>query len=187
MKFLNFFLLLWVIFALLDPVPDSQSGSEYGYTTWMDPIRIRIRNTGLVIFIYFLLLICLYWQVWYADHRGMSRDEAEMEYLKIAQVHTVPVPFIFVPTSNNLKILFCSRNAALKLIFLSSNYINAWYTYVCRCCILILIILVNCARIFRQPVGARNRLGIDLSYRPARLHRLAELIPSNQFLGYFKN
>ena len=24
-------------------------------------------------------------QVWYADHRGMSRDEAEMEYLKIAQ------------------------------------------------------------------------------------------------------
>ena len=22
---------------------------------------------------------------WYADHRGMSRDEAEMEYLKIAQ------------------------------------------------------------------------------------------------------
>jgi hypothetical protein len=23
---------------------------------------------------------------WYADHRGMSRDEAEMEYLKIAQV-----------------------------------------------------------------------------------------------------
>ena len=25
-------------------------------------------------------------QDWYADHRGMSRDEAEMEYLKIAQV-----------------------------------------------------------------------------------------------------
>jgi merlin protein len=24
-------------------------------------------------------------KVWYADHRGMSRDEAEMEYLKIAQ------------------------------------------------------------------------------------------------------
>lgn len=22
---------------------------------------------------------------WYADHRGMSRDEVEMEYLKIAQ------------------------------------------------------------------------------------------------------
>lgn len=24
-------------------------------------------------------------KVWYADHRGMSRDEAEIEYLKIAQ------------------------------------------------------------------------------------------------------
>jgi hypothetical protein len=27
MKFLNFFLLLWVIFALLDPDPDSKCGS----------------------------------------------------------------------------------------------------------------------------------------------------------------
>jgi hypothetical protein len=27
MKFLNFFLLLWVIFALLDPDPDSEYGS----------------------------------------------------------------------------------------------------------------------------------------------------------------
>lgn len=24
-------------------------------------------------------------KIWYADHRGMSRDEAEMEYLKITQ------------------------------------------------------------------------------------------------------
>lgn len=24
-------------------------------------------------------------KIWYADHRGMSQDEAEMEYLKIAQ------------------------------------------------------------------------------------------------------
>ena len=33
---------------------------------------------------------------WYADHRGMSRDEAEMEYLKIAQVrHTCKLPDYF--------------------------------------------------------------------------------------------
>lgn len=24
-------------------------------------------------------------RIWYADHQGMTRDEAEMEYLKIAQ------------------------------------------------------------------------------------------------------
>jgi hypothetical protein len=30
---------------------------------------------------------------------------------------------------------------------------------------------------------ARNRVGIGLSYRPARLHRLAEFIPWNRFLG----
>ncbi len=32
-------------------------------------------------------------------------------------------------------------------------------------------------------MGARNLGGIGLSYRPARLHRLAELIPWNQFRG----
>jgi hypothetical protein len=38
-------------------------------------------------------------------------------------------------------------------------------------------------------MGARNRGGIGLSYRPARPHRLAEFIPWNQFRGpiSFKN
>jgi hypothetical protein len=35
---------------------------------------------------------------------------------------------------------------------------------------------VACAEIFKQSMGARNRLGIGLSYRPARLHSLAVLI-----------
>ncbi len=39
------------------------------------------------------------------------------------------------------------------------------------------------AGIFKQSMGARNREGIGLSYRPARLHRLAEFIPWNRFLG----
>jgi hypothetical protein len=33
------------------------------------------------------------------------------------------------------------------------------------------------ADIFKQSMGARNRVGIGLSYRPARLQRLAESIP----------
>jgi hypothetical protein len=39
------------------------------------------------------------------------------------------------------------------------------------------------AGIFKQSMGARNRVGIGLSYRPARLHRLAESIPWNRFKG----
>jgi hypothetical protein len=35
-------------------------------------------------------------------------------------------------------------------------------------------------------MGDRNRVGIGLSYRPARLHSLAELIPWNRFLGSLK-
>jgi hypothetical protein len=39
------------------------------------------------------------------------------------------------------------------------------------------------AGIFKKSMGARHRGGIGLSYRPARLHRLAELMPWNRFLG----
>ncbi len=37
----------------------------------------------------------------------------------------------------------------------------------------------NRAGIFKQSMGARNQVGIGLSYRPARLHRLVEFIPWN--------
>ncbi len=40
------------------------------------------------------------------------------------------------------------------------------------------------AGIFKESTGARNRGGRGLSYRPARLHRLAEFIPWNQFRGH---
>ncbi len=39
------------------------------------------------------------------------------------------------------------------------------------------------AGIFKQFKGARNRVGIGLLYQPVRLHRLAESIPWNKFLG----
>ncbi len=39
------------------------------------------------------------------------------------------------------------------------------------------------AGILEQSLGAKNRAGIGLYYRPTRLHRLADLIPWNQLLG----
>ncbi len=39
------------------------------------------------------------------------------------------------------------------------------------------------AGIFKKSMGARHRVGIWLSYRPARLHRLSELMPWDRFLG----
>ncbi len=44
-----------------------------------------------------------------------------------------------------------------------------------------------CAGILEQYMGSRNRVGLGLSYRPARIHRLAESIPWNRFLGFLKN
>ncbi len=39
------------------------------------------------------------------------------------------------------------------------------------------------AGIFKPCMGARNRVRIGLSYRPASLHKLSEFIPWNRFLG----
>ncbi len=39
---------------------------------------------------------------------------------------------------------------------------------------------------FKQSREARNRVGIGLSYQPASLNRLAELIPWSRFLGSLK-
>ncbi len=36
---------------------------------------------------------------------------------------------------------------------------------------------VSCAGIFKQSMGDGNRVGIGLSYRPARLHSLPEVVP----------
>jgi hypothetical protein len=45
-------------------------------------------------------------------------------------------------------------------------------------------IKLTSAGILEQSMGVRNRVGIGLSYRPDRQHRLAESIPWNRFLGY---
>jgi len=45
---------------------------------------------------------------------------------------------------------------------------------------------VSSAGIFQQTMGARNRVGIGMLYRPARLHRLAALFPWNRFLCSIK-
>jgi hypothetical protein len=42
------------------------------------------------------------------------------------------------------------------------------------------------AGIFKQSLRARNRVGIGLSYRPARLNMLAQLNAWNRFLGSLK-
>ncbi len=43
-----------------------------------------------------------------------------------------------------------------------------------------------CARILEQSIGASNRVGTGLSYRPCQVHRLAESIFWNRFLGFLK-
>jgi hypothetical protein len=48
------------------------------------------------------------------------------------------------------------------------------------------LVLQPSAGIFKKSLGASNRLGIGLWYRPSRLHRLAEFNPWNRFLVSLK-
>jgi hypothetical protein len=45
----------------------------------------------------------------------------------------------------------------------------------------------SCAGIFKQSMGARNKVGLWLSYRPARLHNLAEIGFLESILGHRKS
>ncbi len=53
------------------------------------------------------------------------------------------------------------------------SQVEILFTHICRLC----------WNFFKQSIGARNRAGIGLSDRPARLHSLAELVPWKRFLG----
>jgi hypothetical protein len=79
---------------------------------------------------------------------------------------------------------------------LAENVINLWQMrhrvlssvldFSCPVCLWNSSLTTGRAGIFKQSLGARNRGGIEFSYRPARLNRLAELIPRYRFLGSLK-
>ncbi len=56
------------------------------------------------------------------------------------------------------------------------HYLQWWLLVAVNTCL-----IASSAGIFKQSMGARNRVGIRLSYRPARLHSLAELVPWSRF------
>lgn len=64
-------------------------------------------------------------KIWYADHRGMSRDEAEMEYLKIAQdldmygVNYFPISVSFKIFSITIKSFYLNKS----ILFISLLHI----------------------------------------------------------------
>jgi hypothetical protein len=49
MKFMNHFLFLWAIFALLDPGPDTDTGPDTDPATPLNPDPIRIHNTAFLL------------------------------------------------------------------------------------------------------------------------------------------
>jgi hypothetical protein len=82
----------------------------------------------------------------------------------------------------NLHLVSCMINNYLRVVRKSDD--DIWSNL----CILLFTIQFfwrNCAGIFEQSMGTRKRVGIGLSYRAARLHRLAESI-WNRFWGFIK-
>nr|CAD7413443.1 unnamed protein product [Timema poppensis] len=80
-------------------------------------------------------------KIWYADHRGMSRDEAEMEYLKIAQdldmygVNYFPINIRelkrsvrYSSTTNNQKPTCRHQKFQIKTIGITITAISSLYT-----------------------------------------------------------
>jgi hypothetical protein len=84
---------------------------------------------------------------------------------------------------------YCFFSASLAFFIVPTEYVAGAYVLGYHFTIIAAIISLkgseglgywgeqNCAGIFKQSMGVRNREGIGLSYRPAGIHRLAELIP----------
>ncbi len=109
-------------------------------------------------------------------------------------------------TKSNFRLLLLfqtlfSRSAGVSLVYLCLGLVclllatatffiwSVCFLYVWTLPLLLLSLspsLTSCAGFFWQSMGARNRVVIGLSYRPARLHRHSELIPWNRFLGSLK-
>jgi hypothetical protein len=75
MKFFNFFLLLWVIFALLDP--DSESGS--GSTDPIESGSATLHKTGRKK-VYALMIICSLAYDWYERGEGSAGWSAQPQH-----------------------------------------------------------------------------------------------------------
>ncbi len=75
--------------------------------------------------------------------------------------------------------------------FIMGNTVREWTLTLCQSRLYSPIRdlgFVLCAGIFKQSMGAWNRVGIVLSYyRPARLCSLTELVPWNRFLSSLKS
>jgi hypothetical protein len=100
--------------------------------------------------------------------------------------------FILIPDCGCWKPIGCSLTHTLKPDWLQDVTSGSWrlqqFTLTQPNSINILWLVPQesgalCAGIFKQSMGARNRVGKGLSYRPAGLHSLAELIHWNRSLG----
>jgi hypothetical protein len=82
------------------------------------------------------------------------------------------MPYFFHIVLNFTCQNFCLLKAVTCSMLPSSTHVSALWVKLCW----------N----FKQSMAARNRVGIEFPYRPARLYWLAELIPWKQFLGSLK-
>ena len=68
-------------------------------------------------------------RIWYEDHKGMSRDEAEMEYLKIAQdLDMYGVNYFLISNKRNSD-LWLGVTALGLNIYESSNKLSPQITF----------------------------------------------------------
>jgi hypothetical protein len=81
------------------------------------------------------------------------------------------LPYLgFTKISYMMRYTVCSNLSKCRINILSSD-VEPCLEYRCQWSLLL------CDGILEQSMGSRNRVGIGLSYRPAKLHRLAESIP----------
>jgi hypothetical protein len=95
-------------------------------------------------------------------------------------------PFIGMENTACASILYLKIFSGASGCFVRSEYSHAFLILVGRLNLFAVVFFQNASTTLycvKQSIEARNRVGIGLSYRPARLHSLVELVPWNRFFG----
>jgi hypothetical protein len=100
----------------------------------------------------------------------------------------IDLPREYYPRCGNLIISYCAYRLSCTGIVDTVHQLPppVWDTVNVIYSLFHCAVFIYRAGIFKQSMGARNRVGIGLSYRPARLQRIAEFIPLNRFPGSIK-
>ncbi len=141
-----------------------------GLTKWWDSSKLMSSDDMWWI----MMMILIYHDELFTKHRAV------LPFFQYSAIQDPPTPLLQSSWTGSLS------EPTLKPFSSLVSMVSNTEPLLRRVLVTETVVMKSYAGILEQSMGARNRAGIGLSYRSARLHKLANSIPWNQFLASIK-